>query len=33
MDGQLIKVPREDAKKPDRERLERRFELFKEYAA
>lgn len=33
MSGRRIKVPREETKKPDRERLERRFELFKETAA
>lgn len=33
MDGQLIKVPRDASKKPDRERLEMRFALFKEHAA
>ena len=33
MNGKLIKTPRDAAKKPDRERLERRFELFKANAA
>ena len=33
MDKQLIKVPRDEAKKPDKERLERRFVNFKEHAA
>ncbi len=33
MNGKLIKTPRDTAKKPDQERLERRFEEFKVYAA
>ena len=33
MDKHLIKTPRDEAKKPDKERLERRFMEFKEHAA